>query len=350
MGGAGGSGGGEADSGAGGSAADSLTSTGDPELDACRHFARALQFCFGPDDPFDAARLDARALATCKPQFAQPGITYTAEDLEACARAIDLFPCEAGGLPECDFRGSLPAEAPCIFRAQCQSGVCMGSGDVPPGIVDLRGLDTSPETCGKCAPAVAAIGDDCRNGECPKGSVCAAGQVFGSGDFTCVPIVPGDVGTHCNGLWASCKLGLYCDSDQNCRALAQLGEPCDNSQVIFCAPPLTCTGKTCRKRTGEGSTCENSDGCMSGFVCYDGHVCRRITWAEPGMRCDDVFTQCRTGYCSNGTCVHVLPDGSPCRWGDPCDTGSECFSASIVTGADADAGGVGAPRSAVVCR
>jgi len=326
--------------------------SGDPELDACRQVAQATRRCFGPNDPADAARLDARAEATCKPQFALPGITYTAEDLEACARAMDALRCEASELPECDFRGSLPAEAPCILRAQCQSGNCTGSGDVPAGQGDFRGLNPPTETCGKCA-TVAAVGDSCSKGECPKGSVCAGNQLPVSGEPTCVPIVRGDVGTHCNGLWAPCNSGLYCDLNQNCRALRKLGEPCDNSQSIFCAPQLTCIGKTCRKPTGEGSSCVSGDGCTSGLVCADDQVCRRITWAEPGMPCDDVLTQCRTGYCSPDpprTCVPVLPDGSPCRWEDPCDTGSECLSASIVTGSDVDAGGVCAPRSAVVCR
>jgi hypothetical protein len=344
---------GDLDSGTSSSTGNSATSTGDPELDSCRHFARATRRCFGPDDPSDVARLDARADATCKPHFALPGITYTAEDLDACARAMDTLQCAASELSECDFRGSLPADAPCILRAQCQSGSCIGSGDVPAGQDDFGGLNPPPGTCGKCA-GVAAVGESCTKGECPRGAVCTGNQVVvSSGEPTCVPIVRGDVGAHCNGLWAPCNSGLYCGLDQNCRAFGKLADPCDNSQGIVCASSLTCIGKTCREPTGEGSSCESGDGCTSGLVCADDQICRRITWAEPNMPCDDVLTKCRTGNCSPDpprACVPVLPDGSPCQSGDPCDTGSECLSASLVTDVVVDAGGVCASRSSAVCR
>src|ERR1019366_1021367 len=99
----------------------------DAGIAACVHYYQATYIrCLGPVLPAsEGARVQARFVQVCENDMALPGSGMSPANVEACASALDLWPCVNGGPPQaCYFYGSLGGGAACNEGLQCQSGWC----------------------------------------------------------------------------------------------------------------------------------------------------------------------------------------------------------------------------------
>ncbi len=336
--------------------------------------AQYARGCGGPALPPDElTRIRARFEKVCQNQYALPGSGITPATLEACASALDKFPCElpAGQPPACTFQGSLPGGAPCNEGFQCESGQCQGTGyGGPDGPI-------GPTTCGKCVPAV-TVGQVCGQGNfsagCPANASCFTNDTSAAmPTYTCVAPTYGDVGATCDDLTALCKEGLYCAAQTGqCAPFAKAGAPCGDGAKPpgdpgGCAPPLACVGDPGMASCSLGATgafCLDDQDCAPGLGCIPGPcapsgtlvrigcaasgTCGPVTWSGAGQPCNPPTTLCLVGSCSDevslrpppispegglypGTCGRVIADGQAADDGNvyaTCDTFAEPFQAN----------------------
>ncbi len=297
-------------------------------LRACQHAfaAKHSSRCGGPVLPSDeAARTAALFEPDCMNQFALRGNGVTAAALDACATATEAASCQTpdGPPPECDLRGLLPGDAPCIVGTQCESGNCLMVQ--PPG----GGL---PPRCSRCLP-VARVGESCQQSNCARGSLCINTKPDPP-SYSCVELTLGEQGAPCDGLTAICQRGLYCDGQsKRCAPLGDLGQPCGTQYPTGCKPPLLCSGApgTCKAPGEIGAPCQSDIDCASALVCaYEEKRCRPITWVTPGGFCDDV-QRCLRGSCGADfpfptQCPLMRPAGASCVPNqDTCEEASVCF-------------------------
>jgi hypothetical protein len=293
--------------------------------------------------------------------------------LEACASALDAFPCElpAGQPAACTFQGSLPGGTPCNEGFQCESGQCQGTAVFSPD------GQIGPNSCGTCAPAV-AVGQVCGQGNfsagCPANVSCFTNETSASmPTYTCVAPTYGDVGATCDDLTALCKEGLYCAAQTGrCAPFATAGAPCGDGAKPpgdpgGCAPPLSCVGDPGMATCSLGATgafclydldCATGLGCIPGpcappgvgvrIGCAASGTCGPVTWGGAGQPCNPPATLCLVGSCSDevslgpppispdgglypGVCGRVIADGQSADDGNvyaTCDTFAEPFQAN----------------------
>ena len=280
---------------------------------ACRHsFLRTHDSRCGSQGygPKELEKLWPAYARECRAEFDLPGVTYTAADAEACNQATDISGCEAIDMPvlECDFRGSLPGGAPCVYGIQCRSGRCDQRAPPDGGILW--------ETCGTCR-RLAKVGETCADAGCEKGSVCLLD--FKTFELRCLAISEQDVGAVCDGILTLCRPGSYCSASHVCTIFPSLGEPCELGR---CTAPYVCgLDSVCRKPAAIGESCY--PGCEPGLGCGRAGSCAVLEWAEPGASCDQ-DRACYLGLCLEGSCQPVVEEGEPCSDNFSCGPGYVC--------------------------
>ena len=296
-------------------------------LQACgRLFDARHKYCgSGPTVPAgEIARERELTAADCARTFTMVGITWTPEQLDACAAALEPWACSGQSFfpRECDFRGALAAGTPCFLGMQCASGACgERGGDIP---------NTVP-SCFTCLQE-GALGGGCNLAGCPVGALCVASDLFLA---TCKAqsVVPD--GAACDWLLSVCNPGSFCDSTTHqCAPRRPLGSPCRATWGTECAPPLRCSAQgTCVPPSGVGEECEDDRMCSPGLAC-DGVMqrCVEVQRRAPGEDCDGISVRCVVGECTvdeklgRTVCPLIAHDGEPCNLVEPqCDGSSVCF-------------------------
>ena len=229
--------------------------------------------------------------------------------VEACASALDAWPCVNQGPPEaCYFFGALSGGAACNEGLQCQSGQCQGTAAFSPD------GQIGPSTCGTCAPVV-AIGQDCGNAGCPAGAICMTSDPSAKQPtYTCTAVTQGGPRASCNDLSAVCGPGLYCSTQGTCAGLEDAGAAC-SLDPSTCAPPLNCVGPSSTASCallGDGGL---GEGTYPALV-PDGQPCSSGGLFGSGPTCDN-FAECFTPVGpagmtgAMGTCT--LMDSTVCK-------------------------------------
>lgn len=308
---------------------------GHPQLNlasACGHAFDVLYGgkCHKPTVPPDElARIRPRYEQWCQSEYSLPGVTTTAERLDACASALAASACYPNPLPDaCNMvPGTEPGGAVCNGRPQCESNFC-NPGASPDGAVSFP-------ICGTCSAAIRE-GQPCdptAPTTCMGDTLC---EPAGEGGTTCQAVARGDVGASCGtSALVKCKTDLYCDKTNHCAARGDVGAQC--SGQIACMSMLQCVGAptgTCQVGAQAGTACSVLNGCAPGLSCSAG-TCVSIGWAMPGQPCSTMATclvgaldYCPFGATPQGTCPSVIADGQPCDANDvttTCDTFAACL-------------------------
>jgi hypothetical protein len=202
------------------------------------------------------------------------GVVATPEQRRRCYQALWGGDCVhaqrvlyEGVVPDdCRVPGTLPIDAPCASRWQCQSMRCTG-------------------ICGTC---VAPVGEGaaCYSGaQCEFGSICWGGQC----------IRPRERGEACDAAHI-CHVELNCVAGR-CVDPPKLSDPC----AMDARFPCGAIGKRCDKPT---------------------NTCQPMTIGKLGDPCgsiDDYPVDCAFGLScrserpnENGVCVTAIPDGARC--------------------------------------
>lgn len=215
--------------------------------------------------------------------LAAPGNVTTAAQLDACSAKLGtLCSDEFAGIPECNFRGTLPDGASCMYGSQCASGDCFQVA--------------STADCGVCTQ------------QAPEGASCAN---------------------------AYCQPGLICTDPSTCVRPVGEGGACDDTKP--CATGLLCTSGKCAKPLLLGAGCQvDADKCDwdKGETCVPTTVggkngkCTTDAFGKLGQTCGwdakGAYTECEAASCSNpnntGTCAEFLGVGMPCS-----ADGTECM-------------------------
>jgi len=304
---------------------------------ACDHLFQATIGCTsGPIPPTsEQGREQGRFEQACGSSLTQPGVTYTAEDVDACASALESNCNATCSIPA----GTLASGAPCTSGDQCQSGFC--------------GRSVASNACGTCSTPI-TNGDSCLEGMCVPGSVCSPTTLgdssAASAAGTCVAATNGGQGAPCDGNGPQCGPELYCDfgtSTPMCKPLGGQGAACAGSTA--CKWPLVCVGLsgsilaagppgTCQSQGGSGAACSSDTDCASPLACNAGK-CGSVTWVQPGQPCPLASDRCIVGAggCTEivvggsgpkpPQCLTVIADGEPCNPEDAtstCDVFSNC--------------------------
>lgn len=224
--------------------------------------------------------------------FGADGVTVTADDLQACAAALDTLACDGQFPPdECDFRGALATGDSCVTGQQCESGIC--------------GFDDAESLCGTCTQRTAE-GDPCLTREVQGGTV-----------------------SYCTGT-------LQCGADDTCRQPVGIGESCD---VAPCVGEATCIDDECVADASVDEACDPTDPSVPGcdtsesLTCGADGMCARFGYAAEGESCADVATGVLTwcagpNYCDGDeVCAPQKGEGESCESG-----GRQCSPGLICSG------------------
>lgn len=216
------------------------------------------------------------------------GRARVAQDLDACAMAIETLSCDQtpNALPACAgfVEGLVAADQPCYQTYECQTGLYCLTAAACPGTCEAR------------------VGE----GEVP-------------------------------GSWEGCLEGFYLADDGLCRAYVPLNGSCDNSAFppTRCVEGAFCDGTLCVARRGEGGACTGSQQCGGVYVCLDG-VC-----SLPGALGDSCsgagecwfeYACLQTQSGMDGTCAQKGAEGGTCYDYDDCETSLSCVGGNLSTG------------------
>ena len=301
---------------------------------ACEHdFRVRLERCnkdLVASETMTSAR--TRYVASCVDALSLPGSTRTADEVEACAKAVEAEECGVFPelLPACAPKaGTLPTGSACNVGGQCQSGHC-----------DLESALAKGKGCGVCTETTPE-GEGCD----PERSACAVGTFcIGSPESrtstTCKRVGYVDANAACNGFDLQCRAGLICVSVDGQAATCQppfaAGKPCDADAA--CGMDAFCSRQTgqCTNLVAEGGACDAQNPCARGLGCdRTTNKCAPLTFAEPGESCGGSVA-CREGVCGQGTgaptCPPVVEDGKGCLEGAhmTCAAPAACIAGACV--------------------
>ncbi|HEU4403974.1 MAG TPA: hypothetical protein VFS43_01575 [Polyangiaceae bacterium] len=238
------------------------------KVEACAPFS--VELSSGDVEGCVAANVDA-----CMQGYVLSGVSVTAAEAGACARALEARPCESvAAVRECQFAGKIADGRACLADAQCASRLCR----------------LAPKaSCGTCVTPG------------KEGAACADDE-------------PCAEGLRCDGGSKKCVRrgapGAPCASDDECEAWAVCGE-----------------GKACVEAgRAAGQPCTSFGGCneRQSLACGSvGDRCYRLTaMAAPGEACpadeaSNEATGCRAGLCDlrTDTCVGTAGKGEACGVG-----------------------------------
>jgi hypothetical protein len=295
-----------------------------------RYFTTLYTTCQNPQPPAsEVSRVRARFDKLCAEALALPGISITANSLDACISAVQSSGCNATSQPACKFGpGALADGSKCVSNEQCMSDTCSAGQQASDGGVML---------CGTCV-----AGTPCGSAVCPANTICTTNGTSGS----CQPIVFGDSGATCDDVVSQCKPGLVCNEvSRTCAAPGAAGSPCraptDCGGSLACPVSTSGATSTCQAPGSSGAACQSDNDCAAGLGCnYVARTCGAVTWATAGQPCGPT-SRCLVGFCplngnaTSGTCPTVIADGQPCSMTDPtqtCDTLSECYGTCQIAG------------------
>jgi hypothetical protein len=280
---------------------------------ACEHefdvrFARCVKDAVAPAT-LSSAR--TRYVASCVSALGLTGATRAADEVEACAKAVEAEACGVfpDFLPGCAQKpGTLGEGATCNVGAQCQSGVC-----------DLGGAVGKPKGCGVCSiPPAEGERCDAERPLCAFGMGCVGTSAQST---TCKRVRYVDANATCNGVDLQCRPDAVCAQVQGspsatCLPRAAAGQPC--SEDAFCNEETFCKSDTakCTSRGKAGDACDSVTPCLKGFGCdKTTNKCAPLTFAAPGESCGGSVA-CLEGVCGQGTgaptCPPVVEDGKGC--------------------------------------
>ena len=301
---------------------------------ACEHeFRVRFERCNGGNiAPATMASARARYLESCVGALALPGSTRTADEVDACATALEAEECGVfpALLPACAPKaGTLATGAACNVDAQCQSGHC----DVGSPLAKGNG-------CGVCVDAIPE-GDTCSEDRltCAIGTFCV-GSPESPNTGRCKKVRLAGANEACNGFDIGCRSGLICASvngaQASCIPAVAVGESCKDDAM--CAKGAFChlqTGK-CTPLAKAGEACDSQTPCSDGLGCdRTTNKCAALTFAEPGESCGGSVA-CREGVCGQGTgaptCPRIIEDGKGCLEGAhmTCQAPAACIGGACV--------------------
>jgi hypothetical protein len=225
-----------------------------------------------------------------------------------CSEGVCTMPCVSSS--ECGDFGTCEGKV-CVPRPACQGDAC-GSKDVVTSDTSSSCAATPcklvPPQCGcpsaeacyipkdkpVCLPVGSAPdGAPCStDNQCHGGAVCLSGFKTGSQCMTmCDPKAPSTCAT---GVCITSALPWLGVCMVDCDPVTQQG--CGSSQcrvLQYLDAYVTACGFLAGTQPA-GATCEGSDACAAGHVCYGG-TCRAICRLDTGLGC------------SNGTCQSAAP-------------------------------------------
>ncbi len=314
----------------GNTGADAGTSSSIPFDQACPQFLDAtldkVPSCMGVAREFVAEMLNVTTQCSNMTKAIAAGRQkYDGSKAQACIDAAKSQTCDqilGGGKPL--------ACADMLSGAVAAGGTCYQSDDCSGDAY----CETNGTCAGKCT-AYVAVGGDCSNGQCTRGSSCISTK--------CVA----DVGPSqaCGTSVAWCQIGANCSADPGTCQAAPTSGPCDFDRKQ-CAAGYACVGWTpsadgsCAPAKAVGASCTaGKKECLSGAACVGG-TCKI---AKVGDTCGYVGTMsslevvmCVGGYCDNdpqhgkmtGTCLAFKAVGATCAGGSECGFGGTCDSNS----------------------
>lgn len=283
---------------------------------ACEHeFRVRVERCDGADiAPATLSTARTRYVASCVGALSLTGSTRTAEDVEACAKAVEAEECGVAPvlLAACVVQpGTLRAGSACNVDTQCQSGHC-----------DLLATQAKGKGCGVCLETVAE-GDSCdpEHPACAIGTLCIGSATDKSPRCRRAAYV--DENASCDGYATYCHPGFMCASiggaPSTCIPVHTVGGECPADAA--CATDTFCseTTHTCANLANVGEACDSQTPCKSGLGCDSTtKTCAPLTFAEPGVKCGGSVA-CREGVCGQGTgaptCPALVEDGKGCLEG-----------------------------------
>ena len=288
---------------------------------ACEHhfrvrFERCQEETVAPET-LKSAR--ARYIESCVGALALPGSTRTADELDACAAAVEAEDCSvlADALPACARKtGTLAIGSACNVDAQCQSGNC-----------EVSGAQSGTKGCGVCNEAIPE-GEKCKaeGPPCAIGTLCVASpeEIRRGGSPTCKRVSFAGADESCTGSDVQCRSGLVCatlgtGATPMCTPALAPGAECSHDAA--CGEDAFCgytTGK-CQSRGKTGDACDAQTPCSAGLGCDPTtNKCAPLTFVEPGASCGGNVA-CREGVCGQGTgaprCPQIVEDGKGCLVG-----------------------------------
>jgi hypothetical protein len=302
----------------------------------------------------------ARETKLCLAAASLEGSGQQGASIAECVGALACSSCAAlaaDGYAACRFMGARENGASCSSAVQCKGGVCQNlengcgvcaaflpegsecaeqDGSCAPGSYCL--VNHNQTSCGggfltgdPCSldPCMCGSGNECVDGKCTPG--------LGYGE-PCDPSQGKNGG--CDGTKAlSCSTQtLTCRGIGKCQALADAGQPCDNSQPLLCKSGLTCgSGGVCVLPSQEAAPCEIAGlptlpGCdnAKGLICnFKTLICEPMKIALPGEPClfdpaNGVFFQCAGRSFCSGKSFAICSAGEPCTCVPSPDEGSAC--------------------------
>jgi hypothetical protein len=181
----------------------------------------------------------------------------------------------------------------------------------------LRGLVQGEQKCGFVHYAF----EECADADtvCSATSSCITGSCICQGSCQKRPSQrrqPCDSDIGCSG-------GLYCNASRFCDDPANLGEACQGSSSVPCAPGLVCAGGSyytvgsCMPFRSDATTCANNTECASNN-CVLGPGGRPPGFCSPfrqaGAPCGPAVGNCGADVgCKNGVCANPPVLGEVCR-------------------------------------
>ncbi|MEO1481694.1 MAG: hypothetical protein AAFU77_06275 [Myxococcota bacterium] len=255
--------------------------------------------CLFPDSA--SCVLDADCTNTCINGTCAPlsPVTGPCDASVDCAESNDRI-CDDGKCKK-------PVNEPCGSNEECV-GTCLGTR-----CADLREVN---ESCDlgedeDCAGALFCSDEVCKVAD---GDGCTANE-------QCVDRCLVNVCGPQSGLGGACdQQGDCIDSTLSCagnQCLLVNGQNCTENRDADCAG--TCIANTCTGFSGLDGSCEGTEDCQDGFVCF-GARCLRAT----GETCS-ANSEC-VQACINRTCQPFAGEGERCDRGETvdCDNGLAC--------------------------
>jgi hypothetical protein len=226
----------------------------------------------------------------------------------------------------------------CTGTDTCQDGLCVGSDPVVcTALSQCHLAGTCDKITGACSNPEKPASSSCDDGNaCTPNDNCQSGACVGSGQVTCSPSDQCHDAGVCNPQTGGCTNpnktnGVKCNDANPCT----IGDACQNGACtpatqVVCAIQDSChTAGTCNPQTGVCSNPAKPDGstCNDGKTCTGPDTCSTGVCGGGALSCDDQVA-CTVDSCSEafGGCV-ANSTGCACASSGDCDDGNPCNGA-----------------------
>lgn len=225
----------------------------------------------------------------------------------------------------------------CTVGDTCQKGVCKpGRAKACVALDQCHVAGICDPATGLCSDPNAGDGTSCNDGNaCTRIDTCQSGVCVGSGEVRCTALDQcHDAGT-CDPATGQCSSPTlkpgYCTIGGACVAA---GEPDPSDPCRVCDPASTTTDWSAAPdgtRCSDDNACTDTDTCRGG-VCMPG---TNVVCPPPPDDCHEA------GVCNaeTGQCEYAAKaDGTACDAGNPCTVGDACVGGSCQAGSPKDCG------------